>query len=348
MASPLALFLLAQAAAPPASGAPPAWHPPPSVCGRCVLEEQGSAATARSWFSPSTGLAIGATSGFGAGVAFGRQDVAGQGHSPGSLFRGAKPLYAWGAVGGLAIAKILTHGREEPPLVTAPWRHLDPPGALDRVVRNATGGRLPRKARRVLDSFSYLTLGHLAAQPIGLASSGPGRPDKAQDALIPLEAAAVSLLATGQVKHLVHRPRPFAYYCEPLEAGALEKTDAQLSFFSGHASASFALAAATSAVASRRRLPNAATIRLLSYSLAGTTSLLRVLADQHYATDVLAGAAVGWLTGRTLARWHAGAARTGPKTEASAPIAFSLPVGRAGILQARFGDGFSATLRVVR
>jgi membrane-associated phospholipid phosphatase len=69
------------------------------------------------------------------------------------------------------------------------------------------------------------------------------------------------------------------------------------SFPSGHAARSFAVAAV---FADQYEQP----ISLIAYGLAGLISLSRVYEDEHFASDVVAGAFLGYAIGKFLVRRH--------------------------------------------
>jgi undecaprenyl-diphosphatase len=101
---------------------------------------------------------------------------------------------------------------------------------------------------------------------------------------------AVTGIAYGlnyAVKLGVRRPRPELDGLPPLSPVV-----SSLSFPSAHATTSFAAAAAYS-----RALPLAAP---LLYGTAGALAFSRPYLGVHYPSDVLAGAALGTLTGRLL------------------------------------------------
>jgi membrane-associated phospholipid phosphatase len=128
--------------------------------------------------------------------------------------------------------------------------------------------------------------------------------------LINLEAAAIAAALTGVTKSLASRERPYGRLCgTELNARSEDCVDDSryVSFFSGHSSASFA-AASVSCVqnqyvplwgAQGRALPC-----LLGYGGAATIAGLRVVADRHYVSDVLVGAAVGTGVGLVVPWLH--------------------------------------------
>jgi membrane-associated phospholipid phosphatase len=101
-------------------------------------------------------------------------------------------------------------------------------------------------------------------------------------------AAVVGPLAVGAnyaVKLAAGRERPLIEGHPPLA-----KAPSKLSFPSAHATSSLAGATALGRVEPRARLP--------LYALAGSVCLSRPYLGMHYPSDVLAGAALGFLIGR--------------------------------------------------
>jgi membrane-associated phospholipid phosphatase len=166
------------------------------------------------------------------------------------------------------------------------------------------------EARNRLDALSYGTL-YASLLPVGAALGRESR--SVTDVALPLEAALAALAVTSAVKHVVHRPRPYAWACEPPTAGGMDQHDNRLSFFSGHTSATFAAAFAAREMLRLEGAKGSAGTADTALGLAIATGLLRTAADRHYLTDVIAGAAVGWAVGKGIARLHK------PETE-SAPM----------------------------
>ncbi|MFM7201395.1 MAG: phosphatase PAP2 family protein [Myxococcota bacterium] len=130
------------------------------------------------------------------------------------------------------------------------------------------------------------------------------------------QAYGLNLTLTQTVKILVGRERPyFALNRQP----TVERTDdATLSFFSGHSSSSFCLAAfvardLTDAL-DQHALPDAPAstrfwlLRVLPsaglYSVAGLVATSRVVDQQHYLSDVLVGSLVGAVVGNGIYALH--------------------------------------------
>jgi hypothetical protein len=110
-----------------------------------------------------------------------------------------------------------------------------------------------------------------------------------EDALVIAEATAVTGLLNGATKDATARRRP--------DAGLQATGSSNRAFFSGHTSQAFSLAVAAGTVSSLRGYPSAPWVWGGGLTLAAGVGYLRVAADQHWATDVLAGAAVGGLVG---------------------------------------------------
>ena len=75
--------------------------------------------------------------------------------------------------------------------------------------------------------------------------------------------------------------------------GRVTDTDDNMSFISGHAALAFSVATAAGMVAHRRGYQLEPVIWAVGFTLAGSTAYLRIAADKHYFTDVLAGSLVG-------------------------------------------------------
>ena len=108
-------------------------------------------------------------------------------------------------------------------------------------------------------------------------------------ALVLAEATALTL------KIAVGRSRPYRGTDPDLIQPFVFDRD-RFSFPSGHTAHAFALAT----VLSRRFGSSHRWVPYMTYGLASTTAVSRVLERKHWATDVLAGAAVGILAGRLV------------------------------------------------
>lgn len=114
-----------------------------------------------------------------------------------------------------------------------------------------------------------------------------------EDSLIISEATLIAGLVGHIVQFSVGRERPDTHFT----GTRLNESDRNTSFYSGHSTIAFALAASSGTVASLRNRTEAPYIWATGLMLAGLTSYLRVAADRHYLSDVLMGAAAGSVIG---------------------------------------------------
>lgn len=120
------------------------------------------------------------------------------------------------------------------------------------------------------------------------------------------EGIAVSSAISGIVKGLAGRARPFVAPGEPWHwQFANGWTDARFfSMPSGHTTACFAVAAAASLTVARWRPAWRAVVVSSTFAAALLVAFARVFANQHWLSDVVAGAVLGMCTGFAIAHWH--------------------------------------------
>jgi membrane-associated phospholipid phosphatase len=119
-----------------------------------------------------------------------------------------------------------------------------------------------------------------------------------QDSVIVLDAFLVATGANSIAKITTRRQRPAFHYGRESETEAASHPDEEfVSFYSGDTTWAFSIAASASTLAFLRRYEHAEWIALGTGVLALTGSVLRISADMHWATDVLAGAAAGTAIG---------------------------------------------------
>lgn len=139
----------------------------------------------------------------------------------------------------------------------------------------------------------------------GALMSGEHRVQDA--AFTSLEAVVYANLMTNTLKLLYGRARPY----QEEGAAVLEPFSGNSSFPSGHATTAFALVTPWVVY-----FPHYGTAAL--YVLAGTAAFTRMVTNVHWFTDVVAGAALGTVTGYWLSRRHQQAgARVQPVAGAS-------------------------------
>lgn len=168
----------------------------------------------------------------------------------------------------------------------APW-------GFDGSVRDALLWDNPARAASLSNLSGYLLSPATGLGLTVIASSVAGEADLGRwlDDAIPIaEAAVLSALVNQIVKLSVGRQRPFVHFGDPARPPGL---DDNLSFYSGHTTLTFAIATSAGVVAHRRGYRLEPLIWSTGYALAATTGYLRIAADKHYLTDVVAGAAAG-------------------------------------------------------
>ena len=107
-----------------------------------------------------------------------------------------------------------------------------------------------------------------------------------------LEVLSINGLVTNLVKHKVKRQRPYSFY------GTFpDNEDSYRSFFSGHTSTAFAIGTSTALSLTRNTKLNEKLIWGSFITSAILTGYLRIAADKHYTTDVIAGGIIGSLVG---------------------------------------------------
>ena len=122
----------------------------------------------------------------------------------------------------------------------------------------------------------------------------------AQMVQMDLEALAVNAFLSSMVSNLTGRERPYGRLCavDPVKQSFdCSSTSRDRSFFSGHSSTAFASAGLVCSHHLHFDLFGGGapeTLACITALLAaGTTASLRVLADQHYLSDILVGSSIG-------------------------------------------------------
>ncbi|HEY8075769.1 MAG TPA: phosphatase PAP2 family protein, partial [Labilithrix sp.] len=118
------------------------------------------------------------------------------------------------------------------------------------------------------------------------------------DALLVAEAVMISGVANELTKNVVGRERPFVHALRENEKQTTpHPSDNQLSFYSGHTASTTTLAAAAGTIATLRGYRLAPAIFATGGAVAAFTGYLRIAADKHWLTDVIAGALIGGAIG---------------------------------------------------
>ncbi|MEZ4447598.1 MAG: phosphatase PAP2 family protein [Polyangiaceae bacterium] len=206
-------------------------------------------------------------------------------------------------------------------LVTGAAVELALPVGLELDERRRSGGALfddairnalvlgSNQTRQSLAMMSNVTLGLLAAYPTVVDAAivtwaVRGSPDVAwQMTMINLQSYALSSLVTGALKRAADRERPVATACfeDPTYDDSCSNADKHYSFPSGHSSMSFTGASLMCLHHLELDLYGGGGADVLAcvagLTTASLTGMARIVADRHYMTDVLAGAALGGISG---------------------------------------------------
>jgi len=202
------------------------------------------------------------------------------------------------AIGGIAAAAVLLEVLVKPP-VAPRWNEAI---LFDDSARSAlrAGSESGRSRAATASDIGYLGLPVYAiGVEAGLAVwLGKGKADAAvQLALIDAEALAINGLLSRVTQKAVGRARPDAQPATP------DNT----SFFSGHTSTAFTMASALCVQHARLEVYGNAADKVVcpaALAVAATTGILRIVADRHWASDILAGAIFGTAVGASVSWVH--------------------------------------------
>ena len=152
----------------------------------------------------------------------------------------------------------------------------------------------------------WAAYGYAVLDPV-LSGVRDGRTAALVDAIMYGETVALTGAFTDATKIAVRRPRPIDYaQCQNTTAGGCSNTSLQLSFFSGHASATAAISATATYLAFVRQPHSARPWITLGFGLVLTSfvSYERVRAGQHFPTDVIMGSIAGAAIGVLVPHFH--------------------------------------------
>ena len=179
-------------------------------------------------------------------------------------------------------------------LVFAPLMFIDPLEEFDQSLTPATVGAVP-PVRRVGRTLGEPLVGLALAGGATLVGSMIDNDDVRQVGIMSLKALVVAEAVTLTLKVAVGRSRPYVA-SDPGRLHPFAFNRDHFSFPSGHTAHAFSMAT----VVARHFGADHRWVPYVSYGLATTTAVSRVLERKHWPTDVLAGAAVGILAGRLV------------------------------------------------
>jgi membrane-associated phospholipid phosphatase len=197
-----------------------------------------------------------------------------------------------GAITGAAAATFAALELSGNGLTPSTCRWCEPPG-IDRDARLHLRWSDPQQAGELSDVLLVTVPASLLVTDFFLSGCDLGT--VGEDVLVVVETMTLTLVATDVLKYSTARRRPDAW-----ASGVRDEHDDDNSFVSGHASTTFAGAAAFGTVAMLRGYRGWPFLYAAALSGAAATSYLRVAADRHWVTDVVAGAGLGAAMGVAL------------------------------------------------
>lgn len=198
-------------------------------------------------------------------------------------------------VTGAALAGVLTSELLKDRLVPATCRFCRP-NRFDSSIQDALAWSNTGRAATASDLLE-IGVPLAAAGTLALAGFDRGGSRRAvEDLVMVSETLSLTLLGTQVVKFATGRLRPYAYH----DPAAHRGPDAVLSFWSGHVVTAFTGVAGAAQVARMRGYVSWRWILAVGLVGAGACGYFRIAADAHWATDVLAAAAVGSAAGLGL------------------------------------------------
>jgi len=238
-----------------------------------------------------------------------------------------------GAAAGTTLAMAIAHPRPQHSLNGGLW--------FDESARNALRlDTLPNRyiVRDASDvGLSLMVSWPFVADALTTAWWYRGSRDTAQEmALIDLETLAVAGAVQGVTNVLVSRERPYGRDCGstelPNEAIDCSGSGRYRSYFSGHTAFTFTSAALICTHHFKNELLGAPWDALScagGYAVATATGTFRMMADMHYATDVLTGALLGTIVGYGVPLLHY--SRPGSSTTTLAGLQLHLVPAAGGV-----------------
>jgi len=184
-----------------------------------------------------------------------------------------------------------------PPPKSAIWKG---PILFDKAARNTLVARSDAgkdRAKALSDILAFPLIAYSMVDGPLKTWAGGNKDTAIQLSLINAETFAVNELLNLSVSNLVPRNRPEGSVCDP---GSQYDSHCTKSFWSGHTANVFAAASLVCAEHEALDLYGGAGDKIACGSglaLASAVGVLRVVANNHHASDVIVGAAIGTLTG---------------------------------------------------
>jgi len=216
----------------------------------------------------------------------------------------ARPVLEWSAVAAGGALWFTTGTLLKSDIAPSACRWCDG-NAFDDELRSLRWSDT-RAADLTSDVISYGVAPVSAGALVAIAAASSGRAcELSVDLPILAEAVVAAGLLGEGLRFSTGRERPSVRALPPEEKPMTDHPEENnLSFVSGHAATSFALAVSSGMIATMRRRRLAPVVWAAGLTLAAATSYLRIASDEHYTTDVLGGAALGAAVGLAVPLLH--------------------------------------------
>ena len=180
----------------------------------------------------------------------------------------------------------------------AECRWCEPPG-FDKSTRNALVWNDVKRAGFLSDLTAYAIAPTVGLTLLIIADRDASWSRLIDDIIPVAETVAVSQVLVQMVKFMTGRQRPYGYFNNPKYKSGSEDL---LSFPSGHSSLGFAITASAALICHWRHYWTEPYVWGTGIALSLTTEYLRIGADRHWLSDVVAGGAVGIASGLLIPR----------------------------------------------
>ena len=211
---------------------------------------------------------------------------------------GHKRLLHMGITAAVGLSWLLSETVLKPTFAAAECRWCEAPG-FDISVRNALVWGNTGRAD-LLSNINVYAVSPIVGFGLLVASDHDAGWGRLFDDTIPVaESIMIGQALTQVIKFSVGRQRPYAHFAP---AGTAPGTDDNTSFVSGHSALGFSITASAGMICHWRHYWTEPYVWGAGIALSLSTEYLRMGADKHYLTDVVAGGAVGFATGMIVPR----------------------------------------------
>jgi len=177
---------------------------------------------------------------------------------------------------------------------------------IDESVRNGLKWSDIKTPATISDVVGFAGLPLLLLGGLAVTSVHEGAAKKIpEDFLVTIEAVMLAADLNQLVKFSFARERPFVHALpDSQKSSTAAPADNDLSFYSGHTTLAFSLATSAATVATLRGYRWAPVLWAVGLPMAAFVGYLRIAADKHYFTDVMAGALLGSAFGIAIPMLH--------------------------------------------